>query len=252
MSEIKLRSVKNIRDFSGIVNKNGKTPKKGLFIRSSLLFKLSDNDKKKLLDTYHIKTIIDLRTEEEAKEKPDPVLDGVEYFNIPVINAATAGITHEEANKNVKELPEMSQLYRLAVTTDYAKNALKEIFRTILSQYEKGAVLWHCTEGKDRCGIVSALFLSLLDIDRESVMKDYLFTNKYNLKKARKYSLMVRVTGKGKAFAGQVYRLFIADESYLSAAFDAIEEIGGIDAYLKDTLCISDEEKEKLKAYYLE
>ncbi len=53
----------------------------------------------------------------------------------------------------------MTQLYRRIVTDDFSISQLSRALKKIIS-CDDGAVLWHCTEGKDRCGIVSALVLS--------------------------------------------------------------------------------------------
>ena len=51
---------------------------------------------------------------------------------------------------------------------------------------KNGAVLWHCTEGKDRCGLLSATILFLLDVSEDDVMEDYLKTNKAAITRVEK------------------------------------------------------------------
>lgn len=46
--------------------------------------------------------------------------------------------------------------------------------------FSKGSVLWHCTEGKDRCGLLSAVLLLTLGVKRSTIMEDYLLTNRVN------------------------------------------------------------------------
>lgn len=253
MSEIKLKSIVNIRDFEGIVTANGKDLKRGRFIRSSALYDLSKNDKRILYDEFRVRTVIDLRTEAEVEEKPDSLRENVAYFNIPLIDEETAGITHEQRqNRDLSAVPDMRDLYRLVVMSDKAVENLQKIFRLILSRYEKGAVLWHCTEGKDRCGLVSALFLLLLGVEREEVTANYLLTNLYNKSKARKYYYLILIYKWNRALAKKVYGIFIADESYLDAALDALlEKFGSFDHFFREILGITDEEREKLRNYYL-
>ena len=38
--------------------------------------------------------------------------------------------------------------------------------------FSKGCVLWHCTEGKDRCGLLSAVLLLALGVERSTIMED--------------------------------------------------------------------------------
>ena len=46
--------------------------------------------------------------------------------------------------------------------------------------FSKGCVLWHCTEGKDRCGLLSAVLLLALGVERSTILEDYLLTNHVN------------------------------------------------------------------------
>ena len=57
------------------------------------------------------------------------------------------------------------------VTDEYSVSQITKVFQTILDN-KNGSTLWHCTEGKDRCGIISALFLSILDVDYSIIMED--------------------------------------------------------------------------------
>ena len=60
-------------------------------------------------------------------------------------------------------------------TDEYVELAAKHADKNgkILEQAARGnGVLWHCTAGKDRCGVVTALLLSELGVDRESIFAD--------------------------------------------------------------------------------
>ena len=52
------------------------------------------------------------------------------------------------------------------------KIKIKEVFEILADS--KGGVLFHCSAGKDRTGVVTALILSLLGVDREQIVQDYL------------------------------------------------------------------------------
>ena len=111
--------------------------------------------------------------------------------------------------------------------------------------YSRGAVLWHCTEGKDRCGITTALVLEMLGADRTAIMEDYLKTNEINLPKAESIREMLKAE-RGEAFAESVYHAYIADRSYLEAAWEAMGE-----DYI-DSLGISEEQIAGFKRKVLE
>ena len=117
---------------------------------------------------------------------------------------------------------------------------------TILSHdFQSGAVLWHCTEGKDRCGITSALVLEALGVDRTLIMADYLKTNEINLPKAALIRQKLADTH-GAAFADSVYQAYIADERYLEAAWATMGE-----NYIKTALGIPEDALSRFRAEIL-
>ncbi|MBM4462275.1 MAG: hypothetical protein FJ012_02920 [Chloroflexi bacterium] len=60
------------------------------------------------------------------------------------------------------------------------REGIKDIFDrfTDPSQYP---IVLHCTQGKDRAGVVSALLLSLLDVPKATIVQDYMLTHDYTL-----------------------------------------------------------------------
>lgn len=291
VSDIRLEKIKNVRDLGGIVNREGKKIREGLFIRSSVLYELSEKDKDTLARVRDLKRVIDLRTDKEMAERPDTRIEGVEYIHVPLLNESVMGITHEEETEryNGHWIPEMPSLYRNFVTKDFAVEGLKRALHIICDHAcntngiskaplgtaleahrvsapgsadgenanksdgqrvpaSNGSVLWHCTEGKDRCGILSALLLSILDVDNESIMQDYLMTNKVAIAKSRRYYYMILLTKRDKRMAKSVREAYRAERAYLQSAFDAIDErYGSMDAFLKDRLGITDDMKDRLK-----
>ena len=67
-------------------------------------------------------------------------------------------------------------------------------FHTVLQQLltQNGAVLYHCTAGKDRTGTFSALLLTMLGVPRNVVMDDYLLTNQFVATPARVDAIVAR------------------------------------------------------------
>lgn len=126
-------------------------------------------------------------------------------------------------------------------------DSFRQIILSIMQHdYTSGAMLWHCTEGKDRCGLTTALILEILGVDRKTIMEDYLKTNLVNMPKAiRIHDRLVRTQGKEMAEAA--YQAYIADERYLQAAWDAMGE-----DYIGSKLGIKQEEIERFRATVLE
>ena len=59
--------------------------------------------------------------------------------------------------------------------------ALKRVFQEILSLDENDALVFHCTAGKDRTGLVAAVILLGLGVKEEDIIADYLLSNEFYL-----------------------------------------------------------------------
>lgn len=69
----------------------------------------------------------------------------------------------------------MGALYKDLID-NFSENIIK-VFETILSNSEN-AVVFNCTAGKDRTGVIAALILDLLDVSREDIVENYIVTEK--------------------------------------------------------------------------
>jgi len=249
--KIEFEQINNCRDLGGIVNRDGKTIRKGVLIRTAKLFKASDADVRKLSDELHLKTIIDLRTTQEVLEKPDKEVPGAQHLHIAVFDEQKEGISHEEETENKADMfiTDMAGLYAALVSDKTCQRNFSRVLRTVLGHDPaSGSVLWHCTEGKDRCGLVSMMVLSMLNVDRETIMDDYLLTNEVNEARAEMMYLKVLERKRDEAYARAIRESFLAKREYLQAAFDAIDSsFGGMDGYLHGALGISEEDIEAFR-----
>lgn len=253
--KIELQGADNARNFIGIKNSHGMTMINPAFIRSNLLNMIDDRDISILKDKYKLKKIIDLRTEMEVHEKPDVAIPGVEYINIPLFKESAIGLTHEEGTDKcvMKDghLLDMKALYARLIQDEYSVQQLAKVMRIIVDCAEdkdSGAVLWHCTEGKDRCGIVSAMFLGMLGIDTEMIMQDYLETNQVAVKRAEQFYQHVLAVTDSVEQANKSKGAFLASEDYLNAALSVIaEKYHTIQNFISQKLNISEEEMDSLR-----
>ncbi len=229
--------IPNMRDLGGIKTVDGAEISFGKLIRSASLVEAEKEDLK------GISKIIDLRTPQETIEKPDKTF-GVPYLHQPVFVERVDGITREERARWVGA-PNMDQIY--ARITDHHSASFRTTLLTIMEHdYTTGAVLWHCSEGKDRCGMTTALVLEILGVPRDVIMEDYLKTNLINLEKAKKIREKVREE-RGEEAAENVYKATIAHPSYLEASWDAMG-----DDYIKGCLGIDEAIIEKFRKTILQ
>ena len=227
----------NRRDLGGISTEDGRIIRRGLLIRSANLADAVE------ADLEGISAVIDLRTPAERRQMPDKTY-GREYLPLPLFEELRSGVSHEEGAEN-SGIPELAPIYRQLVTE--CEGAFRTVLlRVMRHDFSGGAILWHCTEGKDRCGITTALLLEALGVEREAILRDYLRTNETNLPKAA--AIREQLTGThGAAFAKSVYLAYIADESYLRAAWEAMGE-----DYLTRGLGLAVEEIEAFRTAVLE
>ncbi|MCM1500619.1 MAG: tyrosine-protein phosphatase [Clostridium sp.] len=207
---LQFEGIRNARDFSEYGNR--------LCIRAAHLHDMTDGDVEILRNTCHLQTVIDLRTGMEREEAPDRVVDGVCYYSIPLFDEAMIGISHEKNTDSMAgagAVPDMAGLYRDIVTTDSSVEQIKKVMKIILASDREGAVLWHCTEGKDRCGIISALYMMTLGADDEAIMRDYLKTNETAEKRAEMYYQKALEKSGNEILANKVRNAFLAKSEYM-------------------------------------
>ncbi len=216
-----------MRDLGGIKTADGAEISYGKLVRSAFL----GNAEKE--DLVGISKIIDLRTPEETKEKPDKTY-GIPYLHQPVFEDRVAGISKETRNHWVGA-PNMDLIY--ARITDHHYESFRRTLLTIMEHdYSTGAVLWHCSEGKDRCGMITSLVLEILGVPKDAIMEDYMKTNLFSLEKARMLREKARAEH-GDEAAENIYKATIADPTYLEASWEAMG-----DNYIRGCLGI-DEDK---------
>lgn len=145
----------------------------------------------------------------------------------------------------------IDQLYEDLVKDEHAAAHYGRFFDILLDADER-AVLWHCTAGKDRVGVGTALLLTALGVDRETIIRDFVKTNDYVMENAVKLSELVREKTKNDQLAECVKVLLTVSEEYIRHAFVAMEEVSGsAEAYLRERIGLSDEKRERLKDKFL-
>ena len=258
--------VYNTRDLGGYTGKDGRTIRPRRLLRSGALGKCTEPDIRRLTEEYGLKTVVDLRTNGEKTELPDPEIKGVEFIHDPLLSDAMLGITREgqeqadslsamilellkEAENHPKE--KMEKIYLALVSDDFSVTGLKHFFDILLAQKE-GAVLWHCSAGKDRVGTTAALLLTALGVDREVIIQDYLLTNGYLEPETE--AMIAKVTAKvpNERILNGIRILNGAERSYIESMFAETErQCGSTEAYLQERLGLTDEKREMLREMYL-
>lgn len=150
---IQLQSLPNTRDLGAIAAADSRHILPRRLLRSGELYHISENDKNRLREEYNLKTVIDLRSGEERKCKPDTIMAEVEYYHVPVVDEDVPVISsREQFVKMLAGLPDDAESYMKEQYRNLCRDqlVLKQYARfiDILFRQENGAVLWHCGTGK--------------------------------------------------------------------------------------------------------
>lgn len=190
-----LQNAHNVRELGGYPVKGGGQTVYHRFLRADDISTLTEEDIA-FLKGYGVRMVIDLRSDAEAEIAEDRLkgVAGVEYVRIPFLGRDVTDATQVSAED-----------LEMGLGTLYAgmlEN--KEITREVFEAVEKapeGCVLFHCTAGKDRTGVIAMLLMSLAGADRQDCMTNYAqsYTNlcrnlefvKNNLEEYEKYANMM-------------------------------------------------------------
>lgn len=235
-----LQNLWNTRDLGAIITEDERHILPRRLLRSGDLYHLSLADQKALCEEYRLTTVIDLRTEAEAKERPDTILPGVEYYRIPVLDEPHPGITHirdmdRKFLKNQKNPGKfMEKIYEEILNDQYSVKQYAR-FIDVLLHHENGAILWHCSTGKDLTGIATAILLCALGVSRNEIREDYRRTESC-LEKEKIYTMRFLEscpdTGNREAENAEVF--FATEQQWLDRAFAALEKnYGSVEQFLK-------------------
>jgi protein-tyrosine phosphatase len=226
----------NFRDLGGYQTADGHHVRYRLVYRSENLSNLTPADEQRLED-LHIEAEIDLRTAEERQNEPDrwqhlppDIYNSPKSTLTPKLKSLFAAIHDAKSARSAidKFYANMPNLYR----GEYAA-----FFRRLVNgEYP---IVVHCTAGKDRTGVASAILLSVLGVPQKTVIADYMLTNQLLPVPSRQPTSS---TGPVNFAIDQLpddarEELWRTREEYIHAALDAItRQYGSVDGYIKAQL----------------
>lgn len=174
--EIKLEGAFNVRDLGGLSTDDGRSLTPGLVYRGDALGSLTPEDHRVITEDLGVKTVIDLRTIEEAGG--DGLQDARTFpeltvFNFSIVPEGRIGREPFPSNEPEK-LAE-----RYVENMEEGLEAIRDALVEISASAGRGEpVLFHCQAGRDRTGLLSALLLKSIGIADEDVIADYVASNR--------------------------------------------------------------------------
>lgn len=240
----------NFRDIGGYATQTGRTVRWGRVYRAGVLSYFTDRDH----DTLHgldVRAICDLRRAEEREREPSawpanrnqqrPAhLHWDDGSNTPTIRAFAARRPPTAGGM----FDAMVDLYRALPV--WMAGRIRGLFDCIAAG--SVPVVVHCAAGKDRTGVAIAVLLTALEVSRQTAIDDYLLTNE-----AGDFEQFLRTRHDTQFGLTDIHHpllsmpddirrvLFSAHADFLQAAFDGIDELGGIDGYLERIVGVTPE-----------
>jgi protein-tyrosine phosphatase len=190
---------------------------------------------------YGLKTVIDLRTSQEILQEPNPFAnhEGVRYIHISLFEEIMK-------NQNTSTMLSLESIYIAAL--DHCQAAIREVLEVLATS--QSVTLFHCTAGKDRTGIVSALLLASAGVPNETITQDYTLTEEYAQPMLERLLREAVKNGVNEDFYAKLLTskasTMQATLWYLGARF------GSIEGYLKDGLGVEGHTLDALRSKMLE
>lgn len=259
---VSLAHLANIRDLGGIATSDGRHVKQGSLIRSEMLCAAADEELVRLTEDFDLYAVVDFRMDDERKKQSDPMdkLPGARLVHAPIINPASLGGRDGEELDPATTIKLfqadfagiMGRMYTDMVLQERGQAGFALFFQTLLESSDR-AVLWHCTAGKDRTGMATALLLSALGASDEAIMDDYLASNELLKPHSRTVGEALARQGMDEATIELAVRATCTvTPVFLQIAFSAIKDgFGSVDVYLTEALHVTPEQQETLCGRYL-
>ena len=157
-----------------------------------------------------------------------------------------------KAMERIRSLNEQLELRNRLLKETFGRYLSDDIVREILDTPD-GAVLWHCSQGKDRTGIGAALILGALGADRQTIIDDFALSYEPYRPLVETLCEEAARIGAGedefdviRAFMGVSVRNFTATMDLIDSKYR------GMHSYLTETLLLSEEDLATLRTRYLE
>jgi protein-tyrosine phosphatase len=229
---IEFRSLMNFRDIGGVTASGNKKVKTGLIFRSANPDRISRRDLEKL-SAFNIRTFIDLRAPHELK-KNIVSIDHAEKLLLPLDfqlrtrERLRPVIYRKDAQPIIAEIS--NDLYLEIL--DASVGIIGQIMN-VLAAPGGTPVLIHCQAGKDRTGIVSAIILLALGVDRNLILDDFMRSNEALLPFFKRLFIIRTIFSLGFfPYRNMLYAVTVKKRN-IESILDRIDHFyGGIEAFL--------------------
>jgi len=228
---VPLEGVHNFRDVGGYETADGRITRERRLFRSDALHNL-DDDARLRLDELDVRTVVDLRSDEERAAFPDAVGERT-LVEQPIF----ADVQFADPRSTVAAPSNLPEIYDLMI--DRCGDRLAAAVKALAAPDALPAVV-HCAAGKDRTGVVTGLVLAAVGVPNDVVAADYAATGLFLT------PAFIEVLAAGSQAADE--SMLGSEAEYMQALLARIDaEHGGAAAYLR-AHGVTDGELERLRA----
>ena len=256
---IGITSAHNARQLGGY-QIGDKTIKRDLLLRTASISGLSETDSALLADKYKVQRIYDFRGHQESLTSPDIIPGNAGYLSLSIPFSGTESVsalnqTQEEMIKMLLEYadnPLVQDMCEHMYDKIFFEEASHEVYRRFFADLvsldpDNGAILWHCTQGKDRAGSTSAMLLAALGADRDLIMADFILSKDYYDPIASKIPVENDIQ------RNVINTLISANPDAFEKTLDEVDSrYGSLSNYLSECLGVTPEMMETLRERYLQ
>ncbi|MBB6486327.1 tyrosine-protein phosphatase [Rhizobium lusitanum] len=157
----------NVRDLGGY-RAGAKTTLWRRVLRADGLHRLDEEGMASLVGEG-VRVVIDLRNATELEHQPNPFScnEAVRYHNISLFD--TLAPSYKPGTDTLLDLYIQALRER--------RQAIAKVI-SLIAEGDEDTVLFHCTAGKDRTGIIAALLLATAGVDTAEILEDYALTGR--------------------------------------------------------------------------
>ena len=168
--ELSIDGMANVRDLGGLPTRDGRRVKSGVVVRSDNPKGMTEQGHIDLMAVVGPRTVIDLRIEVEVEHDGYALKDdSVTVVNFPML--PLSGVTQEQIDAGAFDNLIDDYMGQIEINGDSVLSALR-----MIASSDQHPVVYHCTAGKDRTGIVTAMLLDILGVEHETIAADYHLT----------------------------------------------------------------------------
>jgi protein-tyrosine phosphatase len=167
----------NFRDIGGYQTKDGKFVRWGQVYRSGSLAKLNSADFA-YFDALNLQMVCDLRSSHESETYPDRLPDNpqLQHYLRPLSDAGTRTERIKALRQYRHRTGELLLLLYQQSFIDENAHHIGDMLTRIADEANRPTLI-HCSAGKDRTGVTTALLLTLLGVPEETIVADYSLSN---------------------------------------------------------------------------